>query len=55
MSGDATLEPVLGKLLWKYTKVYQAQEVGDTLIGENGLVVTTEPESVERYKTHGLW
>ena len=30
------------------------QKVGGTLFGEDGLVVTTGAESVERYQTHGF-
>lgn len=33
---------------------YHAQEVGGTLIGENGLVLKAGAESVEYYHTHGF-
>jgi hypothetical protein len=33
---------------------FTSQEVGGTLIGEDGLVVMAVAESVEWYQTHGL-
>ena len=32
--------------------MFQPEEVGGTLIGDNGLVVTAEAESLEWYQTH---